>query len=82
MKALVWKDFVSNKYEKEKLVWKEFIDDKYTKKDIKYAVLEVSPSKFTSNLRTRWLITEFSQIYKPIMKRLKITDKRESIHQN
>lgn len=39
----------------------------------KYAVLEVSPSKLTSNTTVKWLITEFSRLHMPMTQRIKFT---------
>ncbi|MNW28610.1 hypothetical protein D3C74_54410 [compost metagenome] len=37
--------------------------------DVKYSVLEVSPSKMTSNSNVRWLVAEFSRLFTPMHKR-------------
>ena len=46
---------------------------------IKYSVLEISPSSMTSNSNVRWLITEFSRLYKPLMERISISRFKVSI---
>lgn len=38
--------------------------------EVKRAVLEISPSKVTSNSNVKWLLTEFSRLYKPFTDRV------------
>ncbi len=39
---------------------------------LEYAVLEIAPSALTSNGSVKWLITEFSRLYKPLLQRLNL----------
>ena len=41
--------------------------------EVQYAVLEVAPSRLTSNAQVKWLITEFARLHKPISQRLNFT---------
>jgi len=43
------------------------------KEKIDYAVLEISPSSLTSNKDVKWLLTDFSRLYKPMMDRLNLS---------
>lgn len=43
------------------------------KEKIEYAVLEISPSKLTSNANVKWLLTEFSRLYKPLSERVRFS---------
>src|SRR6185312_10051532 len=42
--------------------------------EVKYSVLEISPSKLTSNMDVKWLISEFSRLYKPFSDRVRLED--------
>lgn len=44
----------------------------YVVDKIKYVTLEIAPSKYTSNKEVKWLINEFSNLFKPLRSRFSI----------
>jgi hypothetical protein len=40
---------------------------------VNYVVLEISPSKLTSNANVKWLVTEFSRLFRPLSRRISFT---------
>jgi hypothetical protein len=42
----------------------------FVKEKIEYAVLEIQPSRMTSNMNVRWLIKEFSTLFTPLNRRI------------
>jgi len=42
------------------------------KNDLDYTVLEISPSKMTSNMNVKWLMSEFARLYKPLTDRISL----------
>jgi hypothetical protein len=45
----------------------------FAKDEVEYAVLEISPSKMTSNQNVKWLITEFARLFRPLDRRINLT---------
>lgn len=39
---------------------------------VKYCILEIQPSKMTSNANVKWLLTDFARLYQPLSQRLHI----------
>lgn len=60
--------------EKEPVTLRTLSKNFYEVEEVKYAVLEVSPSKLTSNANVKWLISEFARTYKPLDKRIRLRD--------
>lgn len=46
----------------------------FEKEQISYAILEISPSKMTSNANVKWLLAEFSRLFSPMHKRIYLAD--------
>lgn len=40
---------------------------------VKYCLLEVIPSRLTSNREVKWLVSEFSRLYKPLSQRISLS---------
>jgi len=47
-------------------------DKAIKKNDLNYASLEISPSKMTSNMNVKWLMSEFSRLYRPLTSRINL----------
>lgn len=45
----------------------------FVREKIEYSILEISPSKMTSNTNVRWLISEFSRLFTPMHKRISLS---------
>lgn len=45
----------------------------FIKEKVEYAILEIEAGKLTSNSNVKWLLTEFSRLYKPLERRINIT---------
>ncbi|UNY49082.1 hypothetical protein sp82g_145 [Bacillus phage SP82G] len=46
---------------------------------VKYCLLEVIPSRMTSNREVKWLISEFSRLYKPLSQRISLSGYKVTI---
>ena len=42
----------------------------YAREKVEYAVLEISPSKMTSNTNVKWLLSDFARLFKPLHERV------------
>ena len=45
----------------------------FAKEEIAYTILEIAPSKMTSNSNVRWLVSEFARLFTPLHKRINLT---------
>lgn len=45
----------------------------FAKEEVKYAVLEISPSRMTSNQNVKWLVAEFARLFRPLERRINLT---------